>query len=119
MPNVGTADTEKKAIQYRDSPAASGSARKRAPMPTMKAAGNLSARLRIAQGHRPDDAVTVPAEPVTKLAETKQWNGEGTQCSSSVMAGQRCNRATVVGETLCRNHLAMMGTPATRPASRS
>jgi len=87
-------------------------------MPTVTATGNLSARLRIAQGRRPDDVVEMPEKSVTQLAESKQWHGEGSQCRWSVMAGQRCNRAAVVGDTLCRNHLAMVGTPAARPKSR-
>ena len=35
MPNIGTADSENKALQYRDSPVAAGSAGKRAAVPTM------------------------------------------------------------------------------------
>jgi len=89
------------------------------PMPTITSTGNLSARLRTAQGRRPDDVVEVTRKSVMQLAEPKEWHGEGSQCGSSVMAGQRCSRAAVVGETLCRNHLAMMGTPAARPTSRS
>ena len=81
--------------------------------------GTLSARLRTAQGRRPRDVVNMPEESATQLAEPEHWQGEGGQCVSSVMAGQRCNRAVVVGDTLCRNHLAMMGTPAARPTSRS
>ena len=89
------------------------------PMPTKTAAGNLSARLRLAQGPHPDDVVERPERPVAQLSEPKQWHGDGSQCSWSVMAGQRCNRAAVGGDTLCRNHLAMMGTPVARPKSRS
>jgi len=78
----------------------------------------LSARLRTAQGRHPRDVVNMPDASVTQLAALKQWHGEGSQCVSSVMAGQRCSRAAVVGDTLCRNHLAMNGTPAARPTSR-
>jgi hypothetical protein len=81
--------------------------------------GTLSARLRIAQGRQPLDIVDMPEESVTRLAIPKQWLGEGSQCGSSVMAGQRCNRAAVVGHTLCRGHLAMSGTPVTGRTTRS
>jgi len=75
--------------------------------------------LHIAQGRHPSDIIDTPEESVMQLAEPNQWHGEGSQCGSSVMAGQRCNRSAVVGDTLCRNHLAMNGTPAARPTSRS
>jgi hypothetical protein len=80
--------------------------------------GTLSRRLRLAQGRRPLDIVDTREESFTQLAEPSEWHGEGSQCGSSVMAGQRCNRSAVVGDTLCRNHLAMNGTPAARPTSR-
>ena len=83
-------------------------------MSTMTSTGNLSARLRIAQGRRLDDVVEIPEKPATPLEEPKQWHGEGNQCGWSVMAGQRCNRVAAAGGSLCRNHLAMMGTPAPR-----
>ena len=88
-------------------------------MPRMTATGTLSARLRTAQERRPDDMIRVSEAPVTPLEEPRQRNGEGTQCSWSVMTGQRCNRAAVVGGTHCRNHMAMMGTPVAKPTKLS
>jgi hypothetical protein len=78
-------------------------------MPTMTATGNLSARLRLAKGRR-DEVVEVSDTPTREPDAPRQWHGEGDRCTWSVMPGQRCNRAAVVGDPLCRNHLAMMGT---------
>ena len=88
-------------------------------MPTTPATGTLSARLRTAQGHRPDDVITVSDAPVTPLEGPKQWAGEGIQCSWSVTVGQRCNRAAAVDGSLCRSHTAMMGTPVAKGTKRS
>src|SRR5438309_2062917 len=98
--DVRSVDTEDKAIQQRDSPATRGARKQALQMPTVAATGNLSARLRIAQGRRPDSVVEVPENPVTQPAEPRQWLGDGDQCSWSVMQGQRCNRAAVAGDTL-------------------
>jgi hypothetical protein len=88
-------------------------------MPTISATGTLSARLRIAQGGRPGEVVDVSEKPANPLPDPKHCDGEKPLCSWSVMAGQRCNRVAVVGDTLCRSHLAMMGTPLAPPTSPS
>lgn len=86
------------------------------PMPTTTPTGNLSARLRSAQGRRHETVVEVSEQPVTPREELAR-HGEGDRCSWSVMAGQRCNRAAIDG-TLCRNHLAMMGNAVAAPTTR-
>ena len=82
-------------------------------MPTTSATGTLSARLGRAQGRPREEIVVLRDLPGTEdEAETRR--AEQTRCASSVRAGQRCAHAAVVGGTLCSDHVAMMGTPATR-----
>jgi hypothetical protein len=47
--------------------------------------------------------------PGTVHDDASPRGSKQTRCTSSVMAGQRCGRAAVVGGTLCGNHQAMQG----------
>ena len=68
----------------------------------------LSARLRDARGQT--SAADVVVAPHPAAAQTEQRSVDQAGCVSSVMVGQRCNRATVEDSSLCRSHLAMLDT---------